>query len=91
MDIINWFLTAVFGRAHYRVRLTYKDDGGMEMFCIHCTVHLQHPRYIMKPRHIMLVYGNLWENDELRPLRHRLCNGRIEMEPVCYLGRWRDE
>lgn len=76
----------LFGWHQYRVRFDYMR-GGRVVFSFTTTVGVEDPKSIDNHRFIKRARGPITNVKGLP--RHLLCNGEINMEPTCYLGRWK--
>lgn len=85
---IIWSANALFGWRRYRVTFTYKDPAGRVVFHIATTVGVDDAYYINESRELKREFGPLHNIDQIRA---RLCNGTLEVEPTCYLGRWKTQ
>ena len=84
---VTWLMNAIFGRARYRVKFQYKD-GTRLVFEFTRTLTVYKHSQIDSGRELKLSLGD-WVKDTPEVKRY-LCNGKLFVEPVCYLGRWKD-
>ena len=78
----------LFGWYRYRVEFTYKSQSGRVVLSYTDTVGVRKPRYINDHRRIKTAQGPLSKHKGIP--KSLLRNGTLELEPKCYLGRWRD-
>ena len=76
----------ILGLHKYRVRFTYKDKNGRVVFHLTQTVSTIRQKYINRHRDIKVAFGPIAKQRGVE--KQYLCNGTIEVEPTCYLGRW---
>lgn len=88
-NVVSWLLNIFFGWRKYRVKFIYKEPDGRVSFEFYKTVAVRHAKFIDHGRHLKRTAGNA--NKALLPQeKYLLCNGTIHVEPICYLGRWKD-
>lgn len=87
MKYWNELLNKLFGWHQYRVRFDYMV-GGVVVFSVTSTIGVKDQKLINDHRAVKRARGPITRVPGV-PL-HQLNNGRIRMEPTCYLGRWKD-
>lgn len=80
-------LRKIFGWHNYSVVVTYKDKAGRIVFSYTRTIGVARKKFINDGRKIKTALGTLYSQDFIP--NGLLCNGILEINPVCYLGRWR--
>lgn len=85
--MIKALLHYMFYRRHYyRVKFSYKSMYGNQ-WQITNTVIIRHQRLIEDHRQVKrIMLADIRDVAEKNKLR--LDNGTIQMEPICYLGKW---
>lgn len=78
-------LNLFFGKVHFRVKFSYKINGAV-VFDYTDSVTLDFPSLINDHRKLKIASGAI--HIKLPEVRHLLNNGRLNVEPICYLGRW---
>lgn len=86
MNSLHGIMAALLGEHRYRVKFTYKI-AGHEVFSFASTVKLVDRRRIEDHRLLKRARGPLSSIGGVP--KSALMNGTLEVEPVCYLGRWR--
>jgi hypothetical protein len=85
--VVIWLANFLLGYPRYRVKFTYKDSGNRVVFNFTRTVTVRDRWYIEQHREIKRELGPVYNMAHMRPL---LNNGTLDVDPVCYLGRWKD-
>lgn len=83
MKITEWFNRKTDIRHWYRVKFTYKNKKCVKVWDITMNRSLSGKRFITNHRMLCKsfdLYKIAKENNLL------LCNGRLESDPLCYLG-----
>jgi hypothetical protein len=88
-NVVSCFLNIFFGWRRYRVKFVYKEPTGRISFDFYKTVAVRNARFIDCARDLKRAAGNA--SEALFPhQKYLLCNGTVHVEPICYLGRWKD-
>jgi hypothetical protein len=88
-NVVSCLLNIFFGWRRYRVKFVYKEPNGRISFDFYRTVAVRHAKFIGHGRYLKRVGGNA--SGALLPhQKYLLCNGTMDVEPICYLGRWKD-
>lgn len=86
--LFDLIVNALFGWRRYRVLCRYKRPDGKELFHFTTTIGVRFASAIEDHKAIKQEVGPVWK---LGPsVRCLLCNGRLDVEPQCYLGRWHE-
>lgn len=82
--MIRKLISRITGRQYqYRIRLEYKDGGNNLVFAVNCTIWFDCPSYITRYRLVKKsLQGKIFENLP----KYKKVNGRVFVEPICYLG-----
>ena len=83
---INGIVNALLGKRHYQVRMTYKS-ANTKIFEFVRIVEVSESRQIGDRRLLKRVFGNIAH--QFPSNKKYLCNGELDIEVDCYLGRWR--
>lgn len=86
-SFIIWCANALLGWPRYRVKFIYKDKTGNILFNFTQTMSVRDAYYINQQRDMKKARGELYNISSIRPA---LCNGTLEAEPICFLGRWKN-
>ena len=85
-SFVIWLMNAIFGRARYRVKFQYKIRHKV-LFEFTRTVTVYDKARIDNHRETKVALGD-WVKD-MPEIKRYLCNGKLFVEPICYLGRWK--
>lgn len=80
-------LRLLFGWHRYRLRFNYKDRMGRIVFSYTRTVGVANRKTIDDHRALKVELGPVYGIAGVS--KRHLTNGTIDVEPMCYLGRWK--
>lgn len=79
-------MNLIMGKRHYRVSFLYRNHG-RTIFHVNMTVTVDDEELI--DNHRLIKTSTISKYLNLSNIRPLLNNGVIDVEPICYLGRWK--
>lgn len=85
--MIDIIIVLLFGFHRYRIKFIYKNNiGDVVFYCTGC-VGVVRQSMIEDHRAMKVNHGPIYYTNGIP--KHLLSNGTLEIEPICYLGRWK--
>jgi len=86
---IESLISFLLGWHQYRIKFIYKNKAGSVVFWYSHTVSFKYKRSVDDHRIIKKYGSNLY--GKVKDKKYLLTNGTLEVEPTCYLGRFKSK